>query len=213
MLPRLLPVALLLGAAGAMIACGGEEGPAPNVVGERLDRAQTAVQDAGLDYEVEEDTLFGVVVESNFTVCDQDPEPGDNTGAVTLTVDRSCPGVANAEEPVQEARFKCSSPEPAVCEVAERVFQDDALLAQSIGQPLEISYSFQSDGSRAEIEDRMTGAYEAAFAEFAGEFKYVDIAAFRPGDKPGIDFPILNTSIGATEIVEGEAPSSYWTVH
>jgi hypothetical protein len=60
---------------------------APNVVGQKLDVAEKAVKAAGFASEVEGGGTFGVVVESNWTVCEQRPK-GDKK--IVLVVDREC---------------------------------------------------------------------------------------------------------------------------
>ncbi|MGN6696439.1 MAG: DUF4839 domain-containing protein [Aquihabitans sp.] len=65
----------------------------PNVVGQRLDRAKSAIEEAGIDDEVEVESTgtFGVVDETNWTVCEQSPAAGAPiTSAPKLSVDRSC---------------------------------------------------------------------------------------------------------------------------
>ncbi len=96
---------LMLGIAG----CGGGEGSGssadnssaaalmPDVVGLTLDVALSDIKRAGIDGEVEVlgGGAFGVVDESNWTVCTQLPAAGAEIGsAPRVTVDRSCPGAA-----------------------------------------------------------------------------------------------------------------------
>lgn len=82
---------IVLGAAG----CSSEPSAAavmPAVVGVRLDSALGAIQAAGFDDDVEIDGggTFGVVDESNWIVCAQDPAAGAVVSKPRLTVDRSC---------------------------------------------------------------------------------------------------------------------------
>jgi hypothetical protein len=98
-------------------ACGGATGPVPDVVGERLDVAKSHVKDAGYDTEEIGGGTFGIVVESNWTVCETDP-PAGQTGAdkVKLVVDRSCPASeasADADEPDVESTAEEPAPTPA----------------------------------------------------------------------------------------------------
>jgi hypothetical protein len=83
-------LAILLTIAG----CGSGKNPAmPDVTGEKLDIAKSAIKDAGFGDEVKVDGggVFGVVNESNWEVCDQSPVAGDAVSdAPRLTVDRSC---------------------------------------------------------------------------------------------------------------------------
>ncbi|WP_110207177.1 DUF4839 domain-containing protein [Nocardioides daejeonensis] len=74
----------------------------PDVVGIRLDVAKSDIEQAGVDDEVEvvSDGLFGVLKESNWTVCEQQPQAGDPvTTAPRLTVDRSCPAPERSSDP------------------------------------------------------------------------------------------------------------------
>jgi beta-lactam-binding protein with PASTA domain len=81
--------ALLL---GLVAGCGaGESHPAPDLVGQRLDVAQEHLDDLGLGYETIGGGAFGIVVSSNWTVCEQEPAPGRRTSRVQLVVDRWCP--------------------------------------------------------------------------------------------------------------------------
>jgi hypothetical protein len=87
----------------------------PDVVGDKLDSAQTAIKDAGFDDDVEVDGggIFGVIDESNWVVCEQSPKAGDVlTKAPRLAVERSCeddepesaePSEVPTEEPSADA--------------------------------------------------------------------------------------------------------------
>ena len=76
----------------ALAACGGGDGPVPNVVGERLDVAQSELEDQGFDVEALGGGTFGIVDESNWTVCESRPAAGETaSGSVKLVVDRDCP--------------------------------------------------------------------------------------------------------------------------
>lgn len=89
-------MALAVAALVALSAnCGGEEGkPMPQVVGKRLDVAKSDLKRVGLDEEAVEVVgggALGVVDESNWTVCDQEPEPGTKGASrPRLIVDRVC---------------------------------------------------------------------------------------------------------------------------
>ena len=67
----------------------------PNVTGKKLDDAYAAIEGTGIDdkdkIEIDGGGTFGVVMESNWTVCAQSPAAGAPvTDAPRLTVDRSC---------------------------------------------------------------------------------------------------------------------------
>lgn len=76
----------------------------PDVTGKKLDVAYDQIENAGV---VEKDKIniegggfFGVLIESNWTVCEQSPAPGQAlSGAPTLTVDRACSDDTVSEGP------------------------------------------------------------------------------------------------------------------
>lgn len=76
----------------AIAACGGGDKSTPAVVGKRLDVAESAVKDAGLDYQEIGGGAFGIIIKSNWIVCEQEPQAGTkNPSKVKLIVDRTCP--------------------------------------------------------------------------------------------------------------------------
>jgi beta-lactam-binding protein with PASTA domain len=63
----------------------------PNVVGWRLDLAESTVKDAGLGYEEVDGGASGIMVRWKWTVCREEPKAGTKTsGKVKLIVDRTC---------------------------------------------------------------------------------------------------------------------------
>lgn len=67
----------------------------PDVVGDRLDVAKSDLSAAGVsegDVEVVGGGMFGVVDESNWTVCEQSPSAGSAASDVRVVVDRECAG-------------------------------------------------------------------------------------------------------------------------
>jgi hypothetical protein len=94
----------------AVTACGDEKDVVmPDVTTKRLDIALSDIERAGFEDEVEVlgGGMFGVVDESNWTVCDQEPKPGTPVaGAPRLTVDRTCDGADDLQgeetEPAEE---------------------------------------------------------------------------------------------------------------
>jgi beta-lactam-binding protein with PASTA domain len=77
----------------ALVGCGGNDKAAavPDVVGERLDVAQALVKDAGLEAEAIGGGTFGIINESNWSVCRTEPAAGTTgAGKVRLIVDRVC---------------------------------------------------------------------------------------------------------------------------
>ena len=75
----------------------------PDVTGQQLDVALSDIERAGIDDEVEilGGGVLGVVVESNWQVCEQLPAAGEEVAAAPrLTVDRECPnGEPETTEP------------------------------------------------------------------------------------------------------------------
>ncbi|MGH1561438.1 DUF4839 domain-containing protein [Mumia sp. DW29H23] len=67
----------------------------PDVTGQKLDVAYDKIKNAGFEdkdkVKIEGGGTFGVVMEGNWTVCEQEPTAGETiSGETTLTVDRSC---------------------------------------------------------------------------------------------------------------------------
>jgi hypothetical protein len=61
----------------------------PNLVGERLDVAERKLKQQGITFKEVGGGLFGIVVRSNWEVCETDPGAGTETdGPVDLIVDR-----------------------------------------------------------------------------------------------------------------------------
>jgi beta-lactam-binding protein with PASTA domain len=81
----LVALAVLVG------GCGRGEHLVPDVTGDRLDVAQDRLEAVGLGYDTLGGGKLGVVVRSNWFVCEQDPKPGAVAETVKLIVDRSCP--------------------------------------------------------------------------------------------------------------------------
>ena len=87
----------------SLAACSGGEATAtmPDLVGTRLDVALSDVERAGFGDEVDVlgGGMFGVVDESNWTVCSQEPASGKRISSPPrLTVERSCEGGGNTDE-------------------------------------------------------------------------------------------------------------------
>jgi beta-lactam-binding protein with PASTA domain len=101
----------------ALAACGGEDAVMPDMTAKRLDIALSDLERAGYgdEPEVLGGGMFGVVDESNWTVCDQAPAPGDTvTSTPRLTVDRSCEGLDDPEgKEAQTTKESTEKPAPA----------------------------------------------------------------------------------------------------
>ena len=118
-------IALLIGATG----CNEEDAEMPDVENRRLDIALSDIERAGFspdDVEVVGGGMFGVVDESNWQVCTQEPAAGELIGsAPRVVVDRSCEGAEETEaEPEEEAEAEAET-EAEAQPVAEEP-KDDA---------------------------------------------------------------------------------------
>jgi hypothetical protein len=70
---------------------GGSPDEVPDLIGLRLDIAESELEDLGIPYEEVGGGTFGVLNRSNWVVCETRPEPGERAeGVVKLIVDRSC---------------------------------------------------------------------------------------------------------------------------
>ena len=80
--------ALIATGALALAGCGGNDtGGAPEVEGLSLPSAKQKLKAAGYNADVSSDALFGVIIESNFIVCDQTEPSGK---LVPLEVSKDC---------------------------------------------------------------------------------------------------------------------------
>ncbi len=86
-------LALLVPLAALVAGCGADADPksVPDVRGKRLDVAEERLDAAGIGYEEVGGGTFGIVVRSNWSVCDQNPKPGERATEVRLIVARDCP--------------------------------------------------------------------------------------------------------------------------
>ena len=111
----------------------GSSGSLPDLVGERLDVAEDALDDLGIDYEEIGGGTFGVVDASNWTVCAQDPEAGVETTSVELVVAR--PGECDASTQGDSDGSTDSIPKLAGVrlDVAEDQLEDLGIASEIIG--------------------------------------------------------------------------------
>src|SRR3954454_8148576 len=79
-----------------LTACNGTSKSAtvPNVVGQRLDVAESDLDDEGVKYEEIGGGTFGIIAKSNWTVCSTQPDAGSTASKVKLIVDRECASTA-----------------------------------------------------------------------------------------------------------------------
>lgn len=166
-------VALVL----VVAACGGTddgaaEGPSmPDVVGEQLDVALSDIEGAGFEEEVDiaGGGTFGVIDESNWTVCEQSPAAGRSiTAAPELTVDRSC------EEDVPETSTPTTESAPPTTAAPTTAVPEEALTTTNSPE-LAAILAGQNDCTD-EIE-AFASTNEGRTIEFDGNVAYV-----APGD-------------------------------
>jgi beta-lactam-binding protein with PASTA domain len=87
---RAAPIGLVV-LAVSLAGCGTREARrVPDVRGDRLDVAEERLEGRGLDFEEVGGGAFGIVVRSNWRVCDQEPGAGRKARSVRLIVDRDC---------------------------------------------------------------------------------------------------------------------------
>jgi hypothetical protein len=85
---RVAMTAGALASAVLLAACGETDlGGAPNVQGLALDTANVQLERAGFSSSVTDDAMFGVIIESHFTVCEQGAPNGQ---LVPLEVSKQC---------------------------------------------------------------------------------------------------------------------------
>lgn len=129
----------------------------PRVVNSRLDVAQSDLKAAGINEDAVEilgGGAFGVIDESNWNVCAQEPEPGEAiTGKVRLTVDRSC----DTEEEKVESTPTATQAEPSESEAPPPL--NTFTMPNLVGKNLQGAQDkLQSLGSYVLRQDDATGA-------------------------------------------------------
>lgn len=199
-------------------SCGGGETSAaaptlmPDVVGQQLDAALSEIEGAGIEEEVEVlgGGTFGVLDESNWTVCEQSPAAGAAVdGAPQVTVDRSCGGDESEpstseqpeEEPAEEP-VETDPPPPAAQETltAENSEALATLLAteEECESPVQSAFAANYAGRKIEFDGNVAdlaphGSYDTRFdfLIYVGDFsetsasgpsfKFEDVSAFDLG--------------------------------
>lgn len=102
----LRPLSLIAPVVVALVGCGSGSGTVPSdLVGERLDVAEHELDKLSLGYDEVGGGIAGIVVKSNWTVCQTKPGAGQPvSGNIELIVDRVCSssgvGTANTPTPV-----------------------------------------------------------------------------------------------------------------
>jgi hypothetical protein len=125
-----------------LAACGPHKDVVmPDVTGKRLDVAKNDIKQAGVEDKVKVigGGLLGVIVDSDWEVCDQSPAPGQAvSSAPQLTVDRSCDNgaAASASPSASDSSSAESSPAASTADApltAENNKDFAALLADPAG--------------------------------------------------------------------------------
>jgi hypothetical protein len=171
----------------------------PDVVGKRLDVAISDVKRAGIDDKVEVlgGGVFGVVDESNWTVCSQ--EPGNGTEAPSaprLTVERSCGTETPSAEPI-----------PASASASASAKSEPEALAYSYqGPQYEIVTADRNQGPAKLTQHWVyTSAFDYSTDEYRDQIKMIiaDIAHAEGTDK------FIVEVVTDKEIAQAESPSTY----
>ncbi|NLA37116.1 MAG: hypothetical protein GX868_15720, partial [Actinobacteria bacterium] len=99
-----------------LAGCGGsEDAVMPDVVGEQLNIAKSEIDQAGYGGNVDVDGggIAGIVIESNWQVCEQLPAAGELvTETPRLTVERSCSDEAS-NQPSDEVTVESADESPS----------------------------------------------------------------------------------------------------
>lgn len=129
--------------------CSDSEPPAmPDVVGQPLDTGLSEIESSGFTKEVDVvgGGLFGIVDESNWTICEQEPAAGAPLGdTATLTVDRDCA----AEDPSGETSTDSSEPTSEASEPSEAPEEPTSTTAEPApyaGPPYEVVITDENVG-------------------------------------------------------------------
>jgi beta-lactam-binding protein with PASTA domain len=158
-----LPVTLLAGVALALTGCGSEERAVamPQVVGKRLDVAKSDLKAAGLEekkIEIVGGGALGVISESSWTVCDQDPEPATKGAEqARLIVDRAC-GAEDTAQGISPTASSPSAASPTVTSTATGEVGEAATVPNVVGMDLQAAQDLmQAQGFYSLISHDATG--------------------------------------------------------
>jgi hypothetical protein len=184
--------------------CSSSDPVMPDVTGKKLDVAKRAIEDAGFDddVEVEGGGIFGVLKDSNWTVCSQTPAASKGIAAApTLSVERTCP---DDGEPSAKPSPK-PSPEPSVepsdtptpstdpSEEPEPTVEPTAEPSPTASETVEVLTTRNSPELRALLAADDDYSLNRAFSKtHAGrEIQFVgEVAAANPGGG-GVDYLVL----------------------
>ncbi len=146
---RLVPTIALMSLL-TLGGCGGSsQSLMPAVEGMRLDAAQSDLKKAEVpedDVEIIGGGALGVIDESNWNVCKQEPRPGEPLdGPVRLTVDREC----GAAEPTATASEPTPDPEPTEEPTPEATEEPETFkMPKLVGENLQLAQDrLQARGS------------------------------------------------------------------
>jgi beta-lactam-binding protein with PASTA domain len=151
----------------------------PDVVGKRLDIAISDVERAGFtdDVEVLGGGTFGIVDESNWLVCSQEPADGTTIStAPRITVDRSCDAgdalepEANAEEAPEDGGDAAEDPTPAAepKPVKKKKREAPAAVADTFVMPALVGMNLQ----RAQNQLQARGSFLLTQTDGTGEGRF-----------------------------------------
>lgn len=194
---RALRLAISLVFLLCLVGCGSNK-VMPDVTGKKLDVAKGDIKDAGFDDEVKVagGGLFGVVMESNWTVCDQSPPAGKSvTGSPRLTVKRSCddepqkpseaPSSSSSETP---SASPSETPEPEATQTSDPEEPKTLTAANSRDLAALLKVSDGCDGKVGRFAKKYTGQeieFNGSIAAMAahGDAKTRFDMLVSPGDK------------------------------
>ena len=214
----------LIGLVGVLVSCGGVGGEAPvptmpEVVGERLDVAKSDIGRAGIEGETEilGGGTFGVVDDSNWTVCEQLPAAGSPVnGPPRLIVDRSCSTTITTTTAATDAPASTSAPPTTTTPPAQETLTVDnspdlaALLTGSDCGATVASFveeyrgrTIEFDGNVANVANHDGAETRYDFLVYAGD--YSEVTATGPNlvfrDVSGLD---MNLTGGDGSISTGD---------
>ena len=159
---RALHFAVSLVIVFGLVGCGADT-VMPDVTGKKLDVAKGDIKDAGFKDDVKTDGggLFGVVVESNWTVCEQSPAAGKNLAAAPkLTIARSCEDDSTDPSETPSATADPSAiPSPTAAPIADITVDDllDKLNSSGMGG-IQVGDQFRLTGTLFESDAWGVGA-------------------------------------------------------
>lgn len=142
-----------------LVGCGSDK-VMPDVTGKKLDVAKGDIKAAGFDDKVKVDGggLLGVVMESNWTVCDQSPAAGKAvTDAPRLTVERSCDAGETTEPSETPSASPSETPEPEATESSEPKEPKTLTAANSKDLAALLKVSDGCDGKVGRFAKKYTG--------------------------------------------------------